>query len=84
MAEEQEYDPQSIQDDDEVRRLYLEDWLGERGYDVYGLVSDPTICPAFTLREWLRDHGFDPDEILVFDSTNVTASRAPGPRSSGR
>jgi hypothetical protein len=24
---EQEYDPNTIQDDDEVRRLYLEHWL---------------------------------------------------------
>jgi DNA-directed RNA polymerase subunit beta len=27
-----EYDPESIQDDNEVRRLYLEQWLGERGF----------------------------------------------------
>ena len=33
----QEYSPESIEDDDEVRRLYLEQWLGERGYDVYRL-----------------------------------------------
>ena len=34
---EQEYDPESIQDDDEVRRLYLEEWLGEREYDISDL-----------------------------------------------
>ena len=34
---EQEYNPESIQDDDEVRRLYLEQWLGERDYDPYDL-----------------------------------------------
>jgi len=27
MAEGQEYDPESIRDDDEVRSLYLEEWL---------------------------------------------------------
>jgi len=31
---------ESIQDDDEVRRLYLESWLGQRKYDVYSL-NDP-------------------------------------------
>ena len=31
----QEYDPASIEDDDEVRRLYLEVWLGDRDYDLY-------------------------------------------------
>ena len=34
---DQEYGPESIQDDDEVRRLYLESWLGKRKYDVYSL-----------------------------------------------
>ncbi len=34
---EQEYTPEMIEDDDEVRRLYLEQWLGERGYDIYQL-----------------------------------------------
>jgi DNA-directed RNA polymerase subunit beta len=63
---EQEFDPHSIQDEDEVRRLYLEYWLGERGYDVYKLISDPVYARRSTLREWLRDHGFDPDQMLVF------------------
>ena len=40
---DQEYDPETIQDDDEVRRLYLEQWLGERGYDVYRLSSKWTM-----------------------------------------
>src|SRR5512143_1320115 len=31
---QQQYDPESIQDDDEVRRLYLHEWLGERDYEV--------------------------------------------------
>ncbi len=34
---DQDYGPESIQDDDEVRRLYLESWLGKRKYDVYSL-----------------------------------------------
>ena len=32
---EEPYDPEMIEDDDEVRRLYMEVWLGDRGYDVY-------------------------------------------------
>jgi DNA-directed RNA polymerase subunit beta len=65
-----EYDPTNIQDDDEVRRLYLENWLGDRGYDVYRLISDFTYARRSTLREWLRDRGFDPDSMLVFEETN--------------
>ena len=64
---EQDYDPKSIEDDDEVRRLYLEGWLGDRNYDVYTLISDQRFARQSVLREWLRDNGYDPDEILSFD-----------------
>ncbi len=69
-----EYDPEMIQDDDEVRRLYLEAWLGERGYDVYQLISEPTYARRSTLREWLRDEGLDPDKLLVFEGLDVPMS----------
>jgi DNA-directed RNA polymerase subunit beta len=62
----QEYDPEGIEDDDEVRRLYLEEWLGGRGYNVYDLIADVIYARRSTLREWLRDKGYDPDELLVF------------------
>jgi DNA-directed RNA polymerase subunit beta len=65
---EQEYDPTTIVDDDEVRRLYLEQWLGERDYDVYQLISDVNYARRSVLREWLRDNGYDPDQILHFGS----------------
>ena len=63
-----EYDPEAIQDDNEVRRLYMESWLGDRGYDVSKIISDETYARRSALREWLRDSGYDPDEILTFDS----------------
>jgi DNA-directed RNA polymerase subunit beta len=59
----QEYDAESIQDDDEVRRLYLESWLGKRKYDVYSL-NDPDYARQATAKEWLRDRGYDPARIL--------------------
>ncbi len=70
----QEYDPQSIQDDDEVRRLYLEMWLGDRSYDVYRLVSDPLYARRSVLTEWLRDNGFEPETILSFDDITKKAA----------
>ncbi|HEY5903510.1 MAG TPA: DNA-directed RNA polymerase subunit beta, partial [Anaerolineales bacterium] len=60
---EQEYDPAQIQDDDEVRRLYLEQYLGERDYEVYDL-NDVDYARFATAKEWLRDHGYDPERIL--------------------
>jgi DNA-directed RNA polymerase subunit beta len=71
---EQENDPEMIQDDAEVRLLYLEEWLGERGYDVYELSSDPNYARRATLREWLRDEGYDPDQITSFETDEIAES----------
>jgi len=60
---QQEYDPESIQDDDEVRRLYLEEWLGGRDYDPYDL-NDVDYARHATAAEWLRDREYDPDTIF--------------------
>ncbi|GAB4503799.1 MAG: DNA-directed RNA polymerase subunit beta [Anaerolineales bacterium] len=60
---QQEYDPGLIQDDDEVRRLYLENFLGERGYNVYDLYKTD-YARHVTALEWLRSHEIDPDTIF--------------------
>jgi DNA-directed RNA polymerase subunit beta len=60
---QQEYDPETIQDDNEVRRLYLEEWLGEREYDPYDL-NDADYARYATASEWLRDHGYDPETVF--------------------
>ena len=66
---EQEYDPESIQDDDEVRRLYLEEWLSKRKYDAYDL-NDVDYARLATATEWLRDRDYDPDTIFYPDEIN--------------
>ena len=69
-----EYDPEMIEDDDEVRSMYLEEWLGERGYDVYKLVSDRTYARRAVLWEWLIDRGYEPDKILAFEDMEIPVS----------
>ena len=69
---DQEYDPNTIQDDDEVRRLYLEEWLGKKKYDVYRF-NDVDYARHATAKEWLREKGYEnPEDILLADqeSTN--------------
>ncbi len=63
---EQEYELESITDDEEARLMYLEQKLGDRGYDVLRLQSDHSYARQSTLTEWLRDKGYDPDELLEF------------------
>jgi DNA-directed RNA polymerase subunit beta len=66
-----DYEPTDIQDDDEARRLYLENWLGEKDYDVYKLVSDETYARRSVLREWLRERDYDPEGILFFEDQEI-------------
>lgn len=61
-----DYDPELYEDENEVRTLYMEQWLGDRGYDVYQMVSDYTYARRSVLREWLIDRGHNPDEVLQF------------------
>jgi len=65
----EEYDPMTIQDDSEVRRLYLEGFLAERGYDVSRLYEISYVRLS-TAREWLRDSGVDPDTIFYPEDIN--------------
>ena len=58
-----EYDPEMLEDDNEVRQLYLEQWLGEKGYDVYELISNYNYARKAVMDEWLREKGYDPAEI---------------------
>ncbi|MDH3942647.1 MAG: DNA-directed RNA polymerase subunit beta [Anaerolineae bacterium] len=63
-----DYDPESLEDENEVRNLYLEHWLGGRKYDVYQLISDRIYARRSVLHEWLIDNDYKPDELLDFDA----------------
>lgn len=66
-----DYPLESFEDDHEVRNLYLEAWLGERGYDVYRLASDIHYARRSAMKEWLREKGYNPDEFFVFTETGT-------------
>jgi DNA-directed RNA polymerase subunit beta len=68
VKEQGYYEEDVFEDDEEVRRLYLESWLTGKGYEPDLLVTDNTYARRATLREWLREEEFDPEAILVFDA----------------
>ncbi|NLG98399.1 MAG: DNA-directed RNA polymerase subunit beta [Chloroflexi bacterium] len=70
---EEEYSPESIRDDDEVRLLYMEGWLGPRGYDVYRIVSDPVYARRANLEGWLQDKGYNPSDLLNYEDVGANA-----------
>jgi DNA-directed RNA polymerase subunit beta len=61
---EQQVDLTTFKDDEEVRNLYLESWLGENNYDIGRLVDDPVYARRAVLREWLREQQYSPDMVL--------------------
>ena len=61
----QEYDPETIKDDDEVRLLYLEQQLGS-GVDISQMATDYNFARRVNLEFWLKQRGLDPDAILSF------------------
>jgi DNA-directed RNA polymerase subunit beta len=69
------YSKDDLEDDDEVRRLYITEWLSDRPeYDPILLNEEHVYARRAVLREWLREKGYDPDEILLFDNSGVLLS----------
>jgi DNA-directed RNA polymerase subunit beta len=66
-----DFDPTQIEDDNEVRRLYLVNWLVDRGYDAYRLNSDELYARQSVLREWLNDSGYNPDMVLSYEDVRL-------------
>jgi DNA-directed RNA polymerase subunit beta len=67
------YEEDAFEDDDEVRRLYLEDWLDGRTYDLDLIATDKLYARRSGLREWLRGYDFDPDLLLTFEEIEHTS-----------
>jgi len=66
----------TLRDDDEARLLYIVAWLAECGYDMDRLTLERVYARRAVLREWLRERGYEPDDILSFeDDTRTMAER---------
>jgi DNA-directed RNA polymerase subunit beta len=70
--EEMEYSLESLEDDDEARRLFVTAWLTEHGYHVERLDTDLTYARQSVAREWLRGRGWDPDRVFPEDAGSVS------------
>jgi DNA-directed RNA polymerase subunit beta len=68
-----EYDPETLEDDDEVRRLYMDQWLANTPeYDGERLALEQVYARRAAMRQWLREKGYDPDEVLLFNPVGMT------------
>ncbi|MBN1487210.1 MAG: DNA-directed RNA polymerase subunit beta [Anaerolineae bacterium] len=70
----QGYPLEKLRDDRDAYLLYTAAWLGTKGYVVERLREDYVYARRSVLREWLRDRGYDPDEILSFETEELSIS----------
>ncbi len=68
------YPLETLSDDEEARRLYIVAWLAEYDYDVDRLIMERIYSRRAVLREWLRERGYEPDELLSFEDDTRTMS----------
>ncbi|MBN1955703.1 MAG: DNA-directed RNA polymerase subunit beta [Anaerolineae bacterium] len=63
----QDYDLESLLDDQEACLLYVLSWLTGRGYDDDRLLEDIVYARRAVLKEWLKERGYDPGQLLTFE-----------------
>ena len=70
------YADADLLDDDEVRALYLAEWLGERGYDPEHIYHDQGFARRVMLHEWLAEEpqNYDPGSLLWFAGIERTVA----------
>jgi len=72
---EQGIDSQSLRDDAEARELYLGNYLNERGVDgeeIESILADNIQLRRTWLHYWLLEKGYDPDQIMVYEQTDLS------------
>jgi len=72
-TKENNYDAADLEDDDEVRRLYIDQWIGGRPeYDRDRLALEHVYARRAVMAEWIREQGTDPTSVLVFQTESVS------------
>lgn len=63
---EEGYAQEEVLDDDDAWLLYLREWLED--VDEEKLFESSVYARRSALRKWLKERGYDPDELLVFEN----------------
>jgi DNA-directed RNA polymerase subunit beta len=65
---------EDFEDDQEVLALYLVERLGDVGYDPEVLMEDEVFARQAVLREWLREQGYNPEDLLDSSDANLSSA----------
>ncbi|HOP02307.1 MAG TPA: DNA-directed RNA polymerase subunit beta [Flexilinea sp.] len=68
-----DYDPEQVVDDNEVRMMYISNWLNGKPYDFYKMSLNEFYAKHVVFAEWLREKGFDPDSIIDWENVQPNA-----------
>jgi DNA-directed RNA polymerase subunit beta len=69
IASLEELTPDDFEDDEEVMRLYVHEWLKDVGrYDADQLIHDRVYMSRAIMAEWLVEQGVDPHDVLMFNT----------------
>ncbi len=71
MLKAEEYPTEQLRDENEVRGIYIAEWLGDE-YDVERLATDYVYARRSVMRRWLEEKGFAADSLLAFDVSNLS------------
>jgi DNA-directed RNA polymerase subunit beta len=75
---EQGYDPETVEDDAEARRLYMDQLLRGKKYSRELMATSEQYSRRAAVNEWLRTRDYDPAEVMVFeDSSLLVTQRGP-------
>jgi DNA-directed RNA polymerase subunit beta len=69
--EAEDENTENFEDDDEVRRIYVAEWLGER-FDIDRLQLDEIYARRVVMAEWLRDKGYNPESMIAYDISDLS------------
>ncbi len=65
--QDENYDPELLRDENEVRNLYMEAIFAKEEIDVYRLKSDRYYARQTVVTHWLSEKGYAPEEMLAFE-----------------
>ncbi|HHX45524.1 MAG TPA: DNA-directed RNA polymerase subunit beta [Chloroflexi bacterium] len=68
--QENEIDTEALRDDDQAREIYFGNFLADQGMaygEIERILADPEVARRTWLEIWLREQGYEPDDLLMYD-----------------
>jgi DNA-directed RNA polymerase subunit beta len=67
---ENEINTEEFRDEHDARIAYINEWLKKADHDLDRAAMDEAYCRRVVLEEWLREKGYEPSELVVYEEDN--------------